>query len=378
MFNLADNKHRIITLDAVRGLAALAVVFTHIIGAIHLGHTFDEFTPLYIVRAGHEAVILFFVLSGYVLVYQYKDDKKLNYVEFILKRIFRIYIPYLIAIIFSVILYTAFYNQHIQNNPNWIGHNWQTSINLNLLLNHLILIGNFNTNSFDSVIWSLTHEMRISLIFPILLYVLKFDWRKVLLSCALVSFIIGITFIYNINPSQGYKNSYLYTLHYFSMFTIGGFIAFYQPQLCNWYNFNRKRFKYSFLIGALLFYNYAHLLTYFPEVFHKYRLLNFNVVFEDWLVAIASSYIIVAAIVINSKKSFLKSYIPLNLGKISYSLYLLHVPIMLAVYSQLYYLNIYLVMVISLTLSILIAVIFNKYIEQNAAKYGKIVAHFAK
>lgn len=95
-------------LDALRGLAALAVVFHH---CLLIPSSFDYSmlahilmsSPLGIVRAGSEAVNLFFVLSGFVLALQL-NDSDMNYSQYLTRRVCRIWIPYICAITFAIIL----------------------------------------------------------------------------------------------------------------------------------------------------------------------------------------------------------------------------------------------------------------------------------
>jgi peptidoglycan/LPS O-acetylase OafA/YrhL len=83
-------------LDSLRGLAALTVVFLHFsrICSPRVVHIFN-YTPLRLLVAGRAAVILFFLLSGLVLTLPYKKNGRLDYGPFLLKRVCRLYVPYL-------------------------------------------------------------------------------------------------------------------------------------------------------------------------------------------------------------------------------------------------------------------------------------------
>ncbi|MGH9597467.1 MAG: acyltransferase family protein, partial [Edaphobacter sp.] len=95
-------------LDSLRGIAAVAVMFFH----FHLlweespHHEWSEwlfmFPPLKFLIAGHAAVILFFLLSGFVLALPQIRGKKQRYAEYISKRVCRIYMPYLVALFLAV------------------------------------------------------------------------------------------------------------------------------------------------------------------------------------------------------------------------------------------------------------------------------------
>ncbi len=84
-------KNRLEELDSLRGIASLTVLIGHFIGVFTLIQmdTSDlgfsnainllKYSPLHIIYAGHEAVILFLVLSGFVLALPYiKGKQKAN------------------------------------------------------------------------------------------------------------------------------------------------------------------------------------------------------------------------------------------------------------------------------------------------------------
>ncbi|TKI74814.1 acyltransferase, partial [Bacillus wiedmannii] len=59
-----------------------------------------------IFSSGNESVIIFFVLSGFVL-YRSIQKNYDSYGSFLLKRICRIYIPYIVAIIIAILCQTT-------------------------------------------------------------------------------------------------------------------------------------------------------------------------------------------------------------------------------------------------------------------------------
>jgi peptidoglycan/LPS O-acetylase OafA/YrhL len=80
---------RIGSLDALRGVAALAVVIGH---ALPMG--LPQVPPVVAVALGRVSVIAFFVLSGFVLSLPYFDGRPLPYPAFVVRRLCRIYLPY--------------------------------------------------------------------------------------------------------------------------------------------------------------------------------------------------------------------------------------------------------------------------------------------
>jgi peptidoglycan/LPS O-acetylase OafA/YrhL len=85
---------RLSKLEAVRGFAAVYVM---------LGHIFSDHSILF--RFGQEAVILFFLLSGFVIMYSYSRGNDKSMRVFLLKRSLRIYVPLLTVFAVNAALY---------------------------------------------------------------------------------------------------------------------------------------------------------------------------------------------------------------------------------------------------------------------------------
>lgn len=226
---------RYLELDSLRGLAALFVLFYHCL------RIFPEFdaenpiqsnnflvnilnnTPLRVIWSGHESVILFFILSGFVLSLPYYKNKKIEYKTYLVKRSFRIYIPYFVAMIFAITATLMLSKNGISMYSDWFNRIWTYDTSFLDILNHILFLGYYNSNQYNTVIWSLVHEMRISIIFPFLMvFVLRFNWKTNIIIClllSLVSFVFTKTFmpIYNTDIAK--------TVHYMSSFMIGALLA---------------------------------------------------------------------------------------------------------------------------------------------------------
>ena len=102
---------RLEELDSLRGLAALTVVLRHLCnlwlddGMYSASeHSRDAFIFLtYPFAPGHSAVLLFFILSGFVLALPFIAGKAQSYPVFATRRIFRIYAPYLVVLCIAVL-----------------------------------------------------------------------------------------------------------------------------------------------------------------------------------------------------------------------------------------------------------------------------------
>ena len=158
-------------LDSLRGLAALAVSFAHIfgqpVGVLAAVMTLISLTPLHALYEGQRAVLLFFVLSGFVLALPFfRGD--VSPAPFVVKRAVRLYPLYLLVIAASIVAYSILLGDpHVD---------WGTGLSYASMVSA-------NTPGVDGVVWSLAHEMRLSIIFPILMIpIVKFPSKWVLLA----------------------------------------------------------------------------------------------------------------------------------------------------------------------------------------------------
>ncbi|WP_025690107.1 acyltransferase family protein [Paenibacillus zanthoxyli] len=247
-------------LDSLRGLAALTVVVHHF-AFIFTGLLWLDalnYTPLRIFKAGHEAVIFFFVLSGFVLSLPfYSDGKKVNIPHFFIKRLCRIYIPYIVAVGCSILAYLAFYRPGLDSGFSSFFHDvWSTPLSFWLIVDHIILIGSFKDYALDPVLWSLSVELRVSLVFPfIMLFIKRFGWKS---NVALGILLSGTALLLNnlAHPANSHpiSSNHCFTLHYISFFILGALLAKYRVSLISKVLRLRVTMKYALLLSGLIVY----------------------------------------------------------------------------------------------------------------------------
>jgi peptidoglycan/LPS O-acetylase OafA/YrhL len=365
---------RLYQLDSLRGIAALCVVLHHLFwlwedeAISRSSPSLRGFVELLLqpISAGHEAVILFFILSGLVLSIPAQQGKPQTYLVFLIRRIFRIYFPYLIAVMLAVIGNSIFFGS--VTSSTWFNQFWITPPHPSNLLQHIAFLGSFNTDRFDPPIWSLVHEMRISLIFPALCWVaLAIKPARLLL----VSFIVSLAcFCYGPRFPEYY--SYLSSLHYTAFFVVG-ICIFHDTQRI------RERFvrlsrdsKYVLICFALLIYAYpGKLFTLDPALAQQIDLQAA----VDWLTAIGASLFIVFALNSARVGKFLLSGPTRWLGKVSYSLYLTHFIVLLVLVHAFYgKVNITLLLFICLVVSLAVAQVFFAAVEKPCMNLGRTLS----
>ncbi len=356
---------RIKELDSIRGLAALTVVFGHFCLMLPSLPNSIKFSPLRILWAGGEAVIVFYVLSGFVLSMALYHSKT-NYWGYLIKRFVRIYTPYYFWIISTFALFILFSPYEVVGLRDWFYDRWQGSITKLDIINHFVLLNNFFTENYNPVIWSLAQEMRISIVFPFLfLLFYKLSWKKTILFALSFSFISVFLNMLHIGKAEGFYNGYADTLHFTSMFMVGMLLFKYQEKLIYSYR-NMKKFKKGFLIAlGIILYLYSILIYGFSRNDTTFLL-------KDWGVVMGVSIFIIMAMSNLKVKAFLNKNVFVYLGEISYSIYLCHFPIMMVLFKLLYTkIPIFFLLTLCIAMTLLFSIISYHLIEKKCINWAK-------
>ncbi len=312
-------------LDNLRGYAALMVVLTHFSGIpnhIILKH---KWLVLYnYVTCGHQAVILFFVLSGYVLTPSV-ERANFSYFKFIIKRVFRIYPAYFLSVIMILFIFnfasdaaiTRFRGMYASTPLHFNSSFWVNTISLI----SSIITPYYEQSSFSAVqigfplnlpTWSLTLEMLISFFFPLLVIVYNKNNVYIFFVLAL-QLVLSIIYVHMLNNP-------ITNMIYYSIFFAYGVILYKNRQmLCH----KIKTNKWIFIGFALFLYSAG------PTV----KFLNYNNFVNENITALGGMILIILC---NSNAAFqnlIDRFSIFNLGKTSYSIYLLHIPISCFVFS---------------------------------------------
>ncbi|PHD58397.1 acyltransferase family protein [Bacillus wiedmannii] len=356
---------RIKELDSIRGLAALTVVFGHFCLMLPSLPNSIKFSPLRFLWAGGEAVIVFYVLSGFVLSMALYHSKT-NYWGYLIKRFVRIYIPYYFWIIVTFVLFILFSPYEVVGLRDWFYDRWQGSITKLDIINHFVLLNNFFTENYNPVIWSLAQEMRISIVFPLLfLLFYKLSWKKTILFAVSFSLISVFLNMLHIGKAEGFYNGYADTLHFTSMFMVGMLLFKHQEKLIYSYR-NMKKFKKGFLIAlGIILYLYSILIYGFSRNATTFLL-------KDWGVVMGVSIFIIMVMSNLKVKILLNKSVFVYLGEISYSIYLCHFPIMMVLFKLLYTkIPIFFLLTLCITMTLLFSIVSYHLIEKKCINWAK-------
>jgi peptidoglycan/LPS O-acetylase OafA/YrhL len=378
-------------LDSLRGLAALTVVLGHclitfpeILLAVQ-SHTRSEsllinsitFSPLHLIWAAHEAVILFFVLSGFVLSMPFLSNSLPDYGSYIIKRFCRIYIPYIVTVLVSGVLFTILGENDSASLSSWFNGMWSSSITLKQVLSFIFLIG-FDSHNLNTVTWSLVHEMRISLFFPfIMIIIIKFNWFKSVLLGLIITiptwFILSVLSWDLVNTNLSFViQSFSSTIYYSFFFIIGAVFAKYRDVIAKYFMSLRLQARLMLVVLTTSFYIIDWIFPQigFYNMYGTLRLIGSFVI--DISISIGVLLIFMFALNWKPFSKFLNNHVLLFLGKISYSLYLVHpIILLLFVYFGENILPLKSLILFVPVISIVIAKLMYKYIELPSILLGK-------
>ncbi|WP_133136464.1 acyltransferase family protein [Legionella rowbothamii] len=289
--------NRFVVLDSFRGLCALSVVLFH----LHVPYSATEFNFF---RNSHLFVEFFFVLSGFVLFHTYRNTLA-NYHDFnpfIFKRIFRLYPLHFFMLAIFILFECGKWFAEMKglnfNGSAFSGRNALKEIVPNLLL----LQSWFNSAdplSFNGPSWSISAELYVYMFFAAILILnrkLSLYLFAIISGCAFFSLAMGLDVLnHNI-------------LRVFSCF-FAGILAYsiYQKTL----TVSLSKQVMTVLEGLSLF--------------MIFMILNWNIKHQG---VIASIWFCIVIIIFSKEGGFFSSLLKraffIRLGKLSYSIYMIH------------------------------------------------------
>lgn len=346
-------KVQIYELTGLRGLAALFILINHIVllyPALRSSHFFPYFSWF-----GFMGMDLFFILSGFVIFYNYADkilcDKKKGIFEFLAARFARLYPLYFVFIIFYFIL------------------NFIKSDNIEFLSTNIVTLPTFLTGMQSwvygfigdipivhsqgnaNISWSVSTEFALYLFFiPLVLFLGKLKKISIknsviiLFSLMLINILWRYYCLLENCPISNYFN-YIFGEHNFKP---SEWLTFQSPFARIW------QFLSGCVIAQLFMLNnckqdkkqYKFLAVFSLIILILCVVFNNQFIFLDHNKAYISSILLTFIVlsVVFSPNKFLKSKIMILAGEISYSTYLLHIILIdllhyLGYYSMSYIIN---------------------------------------
>lgn len=323
--NLDDRKSAI--LDLVRGLAAILVVIHHVKNNFMIGYNEVQTHNLYvsvfyfITGFGRESVIIFFVLSGFLIsrsVFKAINEKRWSWMSYCVDRLTRlevVLIPALFLTLFWDYLGHLLFNS-LSDPQKLLGNFGSLDLKTflgNLAFTQTILVPTFGSNY---PLWSLSSEFWYYILFPLLLFAIlpqKHGNRKYFY----IVLLIGLLFLVKAKIAL-----------YFFIWLLGVLPTF-LPQISQ-----KVYSKLKPIIALILCF-----LVLTPLLLSRLHFSHYNSIKESYFIYdafTASCFTLAIYIVINlpdkhkPKQNYFLSacyQFAKNLSGFSYTLYLVHQPL---------------------------------------------------
>lgn len=350
-------------LDGLRGLAAVSVVLLHYLQVFN-ATAFPEYaafsavftrlsaTPLSFPWAGSSAVPLFFVLSGFVLQ-RMLDSSAMSYRSYVARRVLRLWIPYMVVVALASVGIEFVGSHLVAGQSDWLNGMLGTRISQHLLFQHVLLIGSFDTQRINPVVWSLVLELRLSLLFPLILWAVSRYRVPVVLLGSLAIAVVGGYLQHRLHASSvSLYQTLVVQLH----FVIGALLAAHEPHVQRFYARLPRPLRWGLTLGSVVLYtNTAHLPTTYSTVAGA-----------TWLIVVALCSPLASRLLCSPPIQWL--------GRVSYSLYLSHLALLLflinALYPRLGFLQ---VVLLAVPLALFCATLLCAWVEQPAITISRIV-----
>ncbi len=312
--NKPIQKERLNWVDQTKGLAILGIVLFHFFqnypDRIHLVSLLDRNGA----RVGFAAVDIFFVMAGFNTSYVLallSQKKQLNTIStnwksWLIKRIDRIYIPYILAVLSSLLLY---HFVRVKINPDF-----------NFFLSVLGLAG-FKFQAINPGFWFFTVILQAYLVIPIIFYLCRSNPQKILFLGILVGvfnklacLLIGkSSYFYGYFLQNNFLGSYFFPL---CLGLYWGIIYFENK------SFRKKDYTLTTAVFVMGIFLYSFLLIQKISIIY---MLGFDILFTPFL------FIVCYLIFENLRKYEDRlGYVLMIfswLGIYSYQIYLIHQPL---------------------------------------------------
>ena len=331
-------------IQVFRGFAAILVLLFHITGNFEILFTGKEFL-FGIFKFGAAGVDFFFVLSGFIIAYSSLElVQRQKHWQYVAHRIIRIYPIYWIVFI-AYLLPHIFFPQY---------YNTIYSLDWKSILYAILLLPNHNM--INGVSWTLSFELYFYLLFLAI-----FCFKNTKLSAILIIIYAVITIVFG--DLKGPLS------FYFSPLIIEFFFG-----ILIYFIFKLTLFKIRgplFMLLGLILFTISGYLTNHDFILFRTDLNRVA------LFGLPSFLIILGAVAYDIKKDVKMYNFLLSIGDASYSLYLIHLPIVVIVIKilskqpsiNLLSLNVFLILLF--VFIIIFSVAIHKIIEKRITKFLK-------
>ena len=344
--------------NIIRLLAAFMVI------SGHMGHIMGTGRPVLMGQEVHTlGVKIFFLIGGYLITKSYESDHSI--VKYAIKRFFRIWPPLVVSVLITALFIAPFFSTYsisdYYKDPLLVYHCVRNIMLYPIFALPGVYTNNPLPNTVNGSLWSLPVEVMMYVWVPII--VLIVFGKKEKINFILMLFITAISCVMQIMHVLYFQNVHL-IIYGSDLAQAMDLIPFYLIGMLFTFKYLKKYLNIQVAVLLLIIcssitvpFEYGYLLTYtvFPYIV-------FSIAF--------------------AKNPFFGSKIPTRKWEISYGLFLFGFPIQQSVESLVIENNIQLdfivELLISLSLTVVLAFLLHNFIEENVVRLSKVLINKIK
>ncbi|WP_197465345.1 acyltransferase family protein [Marinomonas sp. TW1] len=346
------DKERFFYFDGLRGLAVLIVWLSHSSGRDQYLLEFLNFHGI-----GHVGVMLFFSLSGYLLVLSYLKSND-SYFSYIIKRYFRI-APLYYIVIFLVIVYQAFY-----------GQNYRYLYIVDDVYSKFLLF------SADGIFWTIPVEFFFYLFLPFVVFLYFKNKVSVVFFGGFFSFIYFLAYLFNEFKVFYFDLVFLdieKLSQFFDVFFVGALFALLSEERGVIKFYEKHRAMLEVTIFYLFLFTIIFLVLCVSRNFLSFKFEFYSFRYLSFYFAFVFSVVIFSCQQGNVFFKWLAFKPLVFIGKVGYSWYLLHMGVLWIV-NDFLILNNAIKFMVSSTLLVCLSYLSYRFIEVPFIIFGRRMA----
>lgn len=337
-------------ITSIRGIAILMVFIIHSLSGTQ-GFS-DYFNSL--INSGSLGVQIFFVISGFTIFYQF-FTANYTYKNFLKVRLLRICIPYYPIL---VVMFIA-YNFNVIPQSYW-SIKTNTSIDLINLFMHFIFIGSFINEGFSNSILGVEWTLNVEVFYYIIIGFLIVSIRKkhyplMIIGACGVSLLTIILYKFDFISSLYF---HWQPLTYAFLFMFGGVTYYFRYK----FKFDEKTKKN---LSNISFVSFVIAIFMTPFVGMGYVSGVIVGLFTMLLIIFSDNTAMLTKVMLNNKFF-------LFIGRISFSFYLIHYPVIgfVRLFNLNYFFNFILSFVLTCVVAYVYCFIFEDFLYKKAKNYS--------
>ncbi|MGH3615561.1 MAG: acyltransferase family protein [Pseudonocardia sp.] len=275
------------------------------------------YTPLHLLWAGTEAVFVFFVLSGLVLALPVAGSGRVNPWDYFPRRLLRLYLPVWAAVTLAVLWATAFPRTWQVGDSWWLSQHAENPTVPGAVGDLFLLWWPGSTNH---VLWSLQWEVLFCLALPLFLVMAR--------TCRTLWHVKALVLLLMLVIGAGIDSPALASL---PLFALGTLMAVEHRRLASWAASVHRRRRPQLWWSAALVVCVGLLMSYWFVHAFGTHVAEETVAATRGLQALGACLVVFLVWHWPGARRFMTSSVMQWLGTRSFSLYLVHLPIVVSV-----------------------------------------------